>query len=362
MKELNNFIKNPDDKSVILDSRFGRQYKSLYVKEQINERFYSVYKQDSRDVFFNDSLKFIAVYDSEKNMLFNADYSFHWDIKEENFDIEISSMSFEDIKNELSEKIKEELIRFAIENEKKLTVEAYESYRAQEEYVFKSLSKDAIRYFLTNDCTFLLEDSSLQSQSRIGRRICCDINDSSKSNDWISNKIVIDYLTNKAKTIDTESNIYKTDSKARKEMGCNILNLQFFADAAEYFQINKDDKFNLLHKKKDMISSLEGKNAVNVVITIKYGDDSLDFKFDKNRLLMLLKDPENTGGSDYGKAYNKVEEFLKRHKVDCTTWRRDEFDFQNISMISYSGKPLYTDEKLHEKGIGKKVHQKGISR
>lgn len=362
MKELNDFIKNPDNRSVILDSRFGRQYKSMYIKEQINERFYSLYKQDSRDVFFNDSLKFIAVYDSEKNMLFNVDHSFRWNIKEESFDIEISSMSFEDIQNEISDKIKEELIRFAIDNELKLTVEAFEDYRSQEDYVFEGLREEAKRYFLTNDCTFLLEDSSLQTQARIGRRICCDIKDSSKSQDWISNKIVIDYLTNKAKTIDKESNIYKTDSKARKEIGRNILNLQFLTGAIEHFQLNKDGKYNLLHKKKDMISCLEGKSAVNVVITIRYDDDSLDFKFDKNRLLIMLKDPENTGCSDYGKAYNEVEKFLKYHKVDCTTWRRDEFDFQNISMISYSGKPLYIDKSLHEKRIEKEICQKGIAR
>lgn len=362
MKELSDFIKDPDNKSVILGSRFGRQYKSLYIKKKINERFYSLYKQDSRDVFFNDPLKFMAVYDSEKNMLFNVEHSFSWDIENQDFDIEISSLTFETIKNEISDKITEELIRFAIDNEQKLTVEAYESYINQEDYVFDILRKEAKRYFLANDCTFLLDDSSLQNQIKVGRRICCDISDSNNSPNWISNKIVIDYLTNKAKTIDIESSIFKTDSQARKEMGCKILNLQFFSGAIEHFQKNKDDKFNLLHKKKDMISCLEGKIAVNLVITIIYGNDSLNFKFSKDRLLMALKDPEDTGASDFGKSYQEVKEFLKSHKDNCSIWRRDEFDFQNISMISYSGKPLYTDKELVGKGIMKEAHQKGIRR
>ena len=70
-------------------------------------------------------------------------------MENQDFDIEISSMTFETIKNEISDKIKEDLIRFAIDNEQKLTVEAYESYRDQEEYVFESLRKEAKRYFLT---------------------------------------------------------------------------------------------------------------------------------------------------------------------------------------------------------------------
>lgn len=362
MKDLSNFIKDLDSKSVILGSQFGRQYKSLYIKEKINERFYSLYQQDSRDVFFNDPLKFMAVYDSEKNILFNVEHSFGWGMENQDFDIEISSMTFETIKNEISDKIKEDLIRFAIDNEQKLTVEAYESYRDQEEYVFESLRKEAKRYFLTNDCTFLLEDSSLQSQAKIGRRICCDISDSNKSHSWISNQIVIDYLTNKAKTIDNESSIYKTNSQSRKEIGRNILNLQFFSGAIEHFQKNKGDKFNLLHKKKDIISCLEGKNAINLVITIRYGDDSLNFKFSKDRLLMTLKNPEDTGASDFGKSYHEVKEFLKSHKDNCSLWRRDEFDFQNISMISYSGRLLYTDKELVGKGMVKETHQKGIRR
>ena len=106
MKDLSNFIKDLDSKSVILGSRFGRQYKSLYIKEKINERFYSLYQQDSRDVFFNDPLKFMAVYDSEKNILFNVEHSFGWGMENQDFDIEISSMTFETIKNEISDKRK----------------------------------------------------------------------------------------------------------------------------------------------------------------------------------------------------------------------------------------------------------------
>lgn len=77
---------------------------------------------------------------------------------------------------------------------------------------------------------------------------------------------------------------------------------------------------------------------------------------------MTLKNPEDTGASDFGKSYHEVKEFLKSHKDNCSLWRRDEFDFQNISMISYSGRLLYTDKELVGKGMVKETHQKGIRR
>lgn len=93
-----------------------------------------------------------------------------------------------------------------------------------------------------------------------------------------------------------------------------------------------------------MIEALEKKDGVNVIITITYGKDSLDFKFSRARLLSSLKQADTSDIGDYGKAYEKVEKFLREHKQDQSNWHRDDFDFQNISKITYSGKQLYVDD------------------
>lgn len=159
-KEISDFIRN-GEQSRIIESKFSNRYNTMYVKSRITDRFYSIYREDSTDTFFSDNLKFIAIYDREEDRLFNVDYSFEYDIKQGDFDIELSEMDFGKIKKEIYSKINHKIQDYAISYAETLKIEAYDDYMNQEEYIFKHHKESSEKYFLTHCCDYLLEDSSL---------------------------------------------------------------------------------------------------------------------------------------------------------------------------------------------------------
>lgn len=310
----------------------------------ITERFSNLYMGESQNVFFDDELKFVAVYDRERDQLFNVDTRFYWIIEKGSFDIPIDDMNFEALKKDLLSEIKNSVQGYALENADTLEKEALSAYQNQEPYRFKRSKENGIIYFLTHDCDFLKEDSSLENQIRITDGIYCNLSKLQDSPDWTTNKVLLGYLTDKISTIEQESNKILADKDFRLSIGTSILNSRFTADVVSRILENEKGEYDLLYKKKAMIEALEKKDGVNVIITITYGKDSLDFKFSRARLLSSLKQADTSDIGDYGKAYEKVEKFLREHKQDQSSWHRDDFDFQNISRITYSGKQLYVDD------------------
>lgn len=340
-KEICEFIRDRERSSVTFNSQ---RRSTLLLKNEIAERFSTIYMCNSQNVFFDDELSFVAVYDRERDQLFNVETRFYWIIEKENFDIPIDDMYFGGLKEKLFLEIENSVQRYALENADVLEKEALSAYQNQEPYRFKRLKENGIVYFLTHDCDFLKEDSSLENQIRITDGIYCNLSKLQDSPDWTTDKVLLGYLTDKISIVEQESNKILADKDFRLSIGTSILNSRFTADVVSRILENEKGEYDLLYKKKAMIEALEKKDGVNVIITITYGKDSLDFKFSRARLLSSLKQADTSDIGDYGKAYEKVEKFLREHKQDESNWHRDNFDFQNISKITYSGKQLYVDD------------------
>lgn len=346
-QEISAFIRDKQKRSITVDSRW--KSKALLLKHDITERFSAIYMCESNNAFFNDDLKYAAIYDNEKNQLFNMKWDFREMIEKIEFDINIQEINIEGLKEILLSEIKKDIQRYVMENSQDLVKEAMTAYQAQEPYHFHALKDNGIEYFLTHDCGFLKEDSCLQNQIKVTKGIYCNTSKLQDDPYWKTDTVILDYLADKVSTIEQESSKLLENQDFRISLGTNVLNSRFTADVICDILDNKNGEYDLLHKKEALIKALEEKDAVNVNLTITYGEDSLEFKFPKSRLLSSLKQADTYDISDYGKAYERVERFLREHKQDESNWHRDDFDFQNISRIMYSGKELYVDETLLSK-------------
>lgn len=346
-QEISAFIRDKQRTSKTVDSSW--KSKALLLKYDVTERFTILYICESYNAFFNDDLKYSAIYDNEKDELFNMGWNFRSLINEADFDINILEKNITDLKEILISEIQEDIHRYAKENSQDFEKEAMAAYQNQDSYRFKKLKEKGIVYFLTHDCDFLIEDSSLENQIKTTDGIYCNLSKLQDSPYWTTDRVLLDYLTDRFSTVEHEGDKLLADQEFRISIGTCILNSKFTADIISKILENENGEYDLLHKKKALIQALEEKDAVNVNLTITYGEDSLEFKFPKSRLLSSLKQADTYGISDYGKAYEKVEKFLREHKQDEPNWHRDDFDFFNISKIMYSGKELYVDKALLNK-------------
>lgn len=344
---ISEFIRDKQKRSITVDSRW--KTKALLLKYDITERFSAIYMCESSKAFFDDDLKYEAIYDNEKDQLFNMKWNFQGMIEKAEFNIDIKEINIERLKETLLSEIENSVLGYALENADDLGKGALTAYQKQETYHFHALKDNGILYFLTHDCSFLKEDSCLQNQIKVTNGIYCNTSKLQEDPYWKTDTVMLDYLADKVSTIEQESSKLLNDQDFRIRLGTNVLNSRFTSDIICKILENENGEYDLQHKKKALIRALEEKEAVNVNLTITYGEDSLDFKFSKSRLLSYLKQADTYDIGDYGKAYERVEKFLREHKKEESNWHRDDFDFQNISRIMYSGKDLYIDETLLSK-------------
>ena len=92
--------------------------------------------------------------------------------------------------------------------------------------------------------------------------------------------------------------------------------------------------------KRTVMNSIKDINAKTINITIQYGNKSLTFKYEYNALKRDLTN-DSKGSSGYGKAYEEVSHFIKENShVNLSRWT-EEFNFSNITSITYGKNELY---------------------
>lgn len=343
-REISEFIRDKQKTALTVDSEW--KSKVLLLKNEVTKRFDVLYMCESYNVFFDKDLKYAAIYDNEKDELFNMKWYFQNMIENTEFDIDIHEKNIASLKEDLLFEIEDNIQRYALENPHDFEIKALPVFQKKDPQYFSELKNDGISYFLTHDCSFLNEDSCLKNQLSITDGTNCNLSRLQVSPYWATDQVLLDYLNDKVSVIEQEIGKLLMNQDFRNRLGISILNSKFIADIVCMISENNNGEYDLQHKKKAMIKALEEKNAVNVNLTITYGNDSLEFKFSKSRLLSFLKQPDTNDIGDYGKAYDTVKAFLIEHKQGESSLHRYNFDFQNISRIMHSGKELYVDETL----------------
>ena len=152
----------------------------------------------------------------------------------------------------------------------------------------------------------------------------------------------IEYLNNKEKYVEKIANDIIESKK--EDLGFNVL---LYRDKLKYLEDIKNNKnglYNQAHLNKRIYDCLNNVYAKRVNIIIKYGENSLDFKFDFSRLKTDLANCYN-GTSDYNSEYHRVSDFIKANdkNKEHDKWRED-FEFSHIESISYGKNILYNKD------------------
>ena len=283
----------------------------------------------------NDSFSFAGFYDKIDKVIYNCDYDLREVLKDK-------SIKFEDISN-LKRKIYKDMNEFI----KNYTVNNQDELRQLYHDLFYNNEKNFFRRQEENvECQFIKTgDTVIEIPYFAETRY-----DANYEYDNVlldnSNTVYSDYLDNPERTIKEKAKIILSQEETKKKLGfmlnCNEFQNNYLSKIIE----NKNNEFASLYKNKELYEAIKDVKAQMLNITINYNGNELTFKYPKYTLECALE-RNDTNESGYNKAYECVEDFLKDNK-DQSNYGGKNFDFFNITKISYGRNTLYEQKKEKE--------------
>lgn len=312
-------------------------YNRKYLKVNFNHRFDILYSQRLyKNKMNNESFSFAGFYDKIDKVIYNCDYDLREVLKDR------SIINFDDINNikrkiykEMNEFIKE----YTINNQDELRQLYHNDFYNNDKYFFRRREENVENNFIKTD------DKVIEIPYFAETRY-----DANYEYDSVlfgnSNTIYSDYLDNSEKTIKEKAEIMLSQEETKKKLGFIVNSNEFDNNYLSRILENKDNEFACLYKNKELYNAIKDVEAQNLNITINYYGDELTFKFSKYSFESALErnDKQESG---YNKAYESVEKFLKEHKDQSVSGRTD-FDFFNITKISYGKNILYEQKEEKE--------------
>lgn len=305
-------------------NEYDREERNQFYKEPYNERFYFLYEKDNRNIKDQD-YKFLGFYDTIEKIIYEANWHLENRIKKEKLDIECK-ITYASVLNKIYKEILESLEKYMIEKETELKPKGKEEYLKHFDYNDSARKKIAISNVITDGRYGELE--SKPSIKDIGDHIPI----------WRSYEVIPEYLLFPKETVNKLVSNIVSIRKYVELMGYTILCNQEQQRIYQEVLENHDSEYEQVHINKRIYNKIIDVSAVTFNITIQYNSESLTFKFDKDILIRELKEGD-IGASSYGKSYEEVEQFIKKHDPD--DWHR-QFKFSNITSITFKGKELYS--------------------
>lgn len=333
-KKLEQFILNNDmERFLYIDEEYTSNCYHYY-KEKYNNRFYLLYERR----YYNNrmdksSYDFAGYYDCIDKILYNSSYNLNKALENEKISIFFSGLGV--IEKKIDDAIQESLIKYALKNQNEFKSKYREEFLKQDKYYFERLDKDVEMEFIESnelekitDCNYYIWEGYTTTK------------------DYMDTSIYTRYLDNPEAEIKklTKEIITNNKEKIEKDMAFNLLQNEYKNHYLSLIKDNVGKLYDDVYINRKLLSAIKEVDAQNLNITIQYGNDKLTFKFPKVSLECDLKRGD-TDSSGYNKAYEEVKEFLKKHKSE-TDWHRYDFDFKNITSISYGRQILF--EKNNE--------------
>lgn len=145
-------------------------------------------------------------------------------------------------------------------------------------------------------------------------------------------KNILEYLTNKESFIEEEARDFILDNHS------DILkSLTISREKRKVLKQIEDNKEHPYHKIKSIIDSIRDKNYVTVNLTVNKDDKELTFKYDAHTLLLRY----DTNLSSYS-----IDKLADRNKFEELFGRWSDFDYQDITKITYGRNTIYEDENF----------------
>lgn len=333
-KKLEQFILNNDSERFLYLDKEWTSNCYHYYKEKYNDRFYLLYERHyCNNRLDKSSYEFAGYYDYKEKVLYNPSYNLSKALEKEKISISFSGLGV--VEKKIDDAIKESLVKYALKHQNEFKSKYREEFLQQDEYTFKSLNKEVEIQFINS-----------QKLEQIGNCNYSPWETYTTTNDYKDTSVYTKYLDDPEAEIKklTKEIISKNKEKIEKEMAFNLLENEYKNHYLSLINDNVGKVYGDVYINRELLSAIKDVDAQNLNITIQYGNDKLTFKYPKVSLECDLKRGD-TDSSGYNKAYEEVKEFLKKYK-DENDWHRGDFDFRNITSISYGRQILF--EKINE--------------
>ena len=325
--DIERFLLNPDVNDLVFEGNYNHQ---KIHKEQFDDRFVVIYTKTNYSYLSQNDYAVAGYLDTKDRVLYDCTYYLNELLpKEKNL---IEKSSFGVLGEKLWNEIQDYIEKYSFANEEKLKDIAIEKYNHLEDYRIDRYKRDVREQFVEEMNPIIKLQKSYSSY------------EFTNIPEYKGHYIDVEYLNNPQKTVEKYANkIIETIDDYRnnkEELGLELL---IFRDKIEYLDIikeNKNNEFKDLYIKRNIYNSIKDIDAKTVNITIQYGDKSLTFKYEYSALKRDLTN-DSKGSSGYGKAYEEVSKFIKENSQEETSRWTEEFNFSNITSITYGKNELY---------------------
>ena len=325
--DIERFLLNPDVNDLVFEGNYNHQ---KIHKEQFDDRFVVIYTKTNYSYLSQNDYAVAGYLDTKDRVLYDCTYYLNELLpKEKNL---IEKSSFGVLGEKLWNEIQDYIEKYSFANEEKLKDIAIEKYNHLEDYRIDSYKRDVREQFVEEMNPIIKLQKSYSSY------------EFTNIPEYKGHYIDVEYLNNPQKTVEKYANkIIETIDDYRnnkEELGLELL---IFRDKIEYLDIikeNKNNEFKDLYIKRNIYNSIKDIDAKTVNITIQYGDKILTFKYEYSALKRDLTN-DSKGSSGYGKAYEEVSKFIKENSQEETSRWTEEFNFSNITSITYGKNELY---------------------
>ena len=325
--DIERFLLNPDVNDLVFEGNYNHQ---KIHKEQFDDRFVVIYTKTNYSYLSQNDYAVAGYLDTKDRVLYDCTFYLNELLpKEKNL---IEKSSFGVLGEKLWNEIQDYIEKYSFANEEKLKDIAIEKYNHLEDYRIDSYKRDVREQFVEEMNPIIKLQKSYSSY------------EFTNIPEYKGHYIDVEYLNNPQKTVEKYANkIIETIDDYRnnkEELGLELL---IFRDKIEYLDIikeNKNNEFKDLYIKRNIYNSIKDIDVKTVNITIQYGDKSLTFKYEYSALKRDLTN-DSKGSSGYGKAYEEVSKFIKENSQEETSRWTEEFNFSNITSITYGKNELY---------------------
>lgn len=343
--DIVSFLLNRDINKALFRGRYGK-FDQLYIQKiPFDDCIDIIHFSNQSSFLLADELTYGGLIDVPSRKIMDINYSLDSILKNQN-KIKIERITREGIRNKVREEVNLLLKEYAFRDRDEL-ISKFKDEINQEIKEKPTRRNQAINRFISGElspideygyeCTHIyqiMKDTTFW-QARF-----------EYDEYWQKDMIIKDWFDDeKIPAVKIAKRMYdKLDIQF--QMAKSIYRAMEINDIIKEISINENGQYDSFHKRRKMVEAIKNHLGVNLTISIQYGNEMFEFKFNRLNLLRSLTDSNSNGAYDWKKAYEPVSDFIKRNLEVTNGYKTQEFHFDNIVEIKYGKKTLYKDEKM----------------
>ncbi len=297
-------------------------------KEVYNDRFTVLYVQKYKDGLSGSDYEIGGYIDVKNKVIYDRNF---WISNLTDDNEYIKSDYFFSLLKRIKSDIQKNVEKYSLENEEELKKIGRTYFKENELPYIRRREEEIIQRFIQG--------------KEVELHLAYPRNFLDNSEEYCNKNLFVDYLNNPQDVI----NKYTKEiiDKEKESLGTSLLIYEYEKEYFDKIKNNRNNEFENVYISKNIYDAIRDLDVKTISITIKYSEKYLTFKYDYSR---FLRDVINgyDKSNDYGKAYQQVSDFVKENIKDGKSCSIAEFDFNHISLITYSKKELYRNDNIKD--------------